>query len=179
MQNPFGKNGEAALEKVRELEAIRQTSLADFNSLLGYLQSYRSSALAAHQRFVTELTRESLDALLVAESLLAGVPGAENLLSNLSSDRYTEKRFQSAHPERRELLKSACQYKLRAAEKEVTEVKANESRHLSADDIEDSPLVKRARSRVKRLEQILTQVDNDADEDVWQRNAVQLLQMAK
>src|SRR6266567_3191606 len=118
MKNLFGNNGEHALNRVRELEVERQRMLSEFNSLLPYVNTYKASALSAQQKFMGSLTRESFDAWMVAESLVAGTREAERLLSALANDRFPDQRFRAAHPEYRDVLRSACEYKLKQARAE-------------------------------------------------------------
>jgi hypothetical protein len=145
------KNGSEALEQVALLEQERQQAHANFRGLFAHVDSYRATALSAHQRFATELTKESVDNLLLAESLLAGVPAVSKLLSDFASNKYVETQWRAAHPELRDCLREAATYKLNVAEKEALAVRVKESRHLSSADVEDSPPLKRARGKVKRL----------------------------
>ena len=176
----FGKNGQQALEKLAELEQARQAILADFNSLLSYLPTYKTSAQAAQQRFTRDLTRESLDAWMVAESLLPGTKEAERLLSALANDRYAEQKFRAAHPEYREVLRSASDYKLKQARAELNEIRERETNRLKPlgfdlESIEDDLSIRWARRKVEGLENLLAKVNDDPDERVWQ-NANRLLQ---
>jgi hypothetical protein len=178
----FGKNGEHAITKIRELESERQQMLSEFNSLLAYVNTYKASALSAQRKFMDLLTRESLDAWMVAESLLPGTKEAERLLSALANDRFAEQRFRTAHPECREVLRSACEHKLEAARAELDQVRATETKRLKprgfdAESIEDDLSIRRGRRKVESLENLLAKINDDPDERVWQ-NANRLLQTA-
>jgi hypothetical protein len=180
MKNPiFGNGAAAAIERVAELEAERQTKLAEFWGLLGYLDSYRASSLSAQQKFVTDLSRQSLDEWMVAESLTTALPEAQKLLSGLASDNYVDRLFRNNHPERRELLREACQYKLKQAQGNFEEVRAKERKRLGENfdsgEIDSSPEVRRASSKVSQLDRLLVNINQDDDDKVW-RSAGALLQ---
>jgi hypothetical protein len=166
------------LSEIRSIEAKRQQIEKEMGrkSSVTY---FTEKLQAAERRYLENGSDENLEAVLLAELVAQQARSRSFMQNKINEWNNSEQQIRAQFPNWKNLLLKACDLRLAIAEGQLERTTTQERERLGNDfeveEIEQSPLVRRAHSAVRHWRTLRETIERDESETCWAHSVATVL----